>query len=374
MSLLKPTVLALDSSQLGQLARDMFERDPGRREVAHDFVMQLDQRGLVLAVSYHHIQELLSHDNEDRLSERVRFLQSLKLVAVIASVQHDAGVGSVVDIQAREVLAAYENPAFDAVAVRDIVAPRVFALRSGGELIQPFLDSWSEVRAEFAEQIRKNGARVAILRSDFAGNASIKIVDMLQGSARSMDDINARLALLQKRLADDMAQRGDKRMGDAAAAAKKFLSTVRAAGLAAIAHEDPALAILLMNDVDLAEVGPETTVGDVGAHGAYRRKLRLLNRVLGLSWDALKVRVQNDRLPCGVIQQAIARFHPDVPEWDGSELSDRHLACLAAYADVTYVDRRTSEAFRQANEKLPVMPRLVRRVLKARPYAVSLPD
>lgn len=47
--------------------------------------------------------------NEDRLSERVRCLQSLKLVAAISSVQYDKVVGTVVDIQAREVLAAYDN-------------------------------------------------------------------------------------------------------------------------------------------------------------------------------------------------------------------------------------------------------------------------
>jgi hypothetical protein len=84
--------------------------------------------------------------------------------------------------------------------------------------------------------------------------------------------------------------------------------------------------------------------------------------------------VHDNRLPCGVIQQTVARFHPETREWDGSELSDRHLACLAAYAYVTYVDRRTFEAFRQARQKVPVLSTLVHRVEKAGPYWDNLPS
>ena len=54
--------------------------------------------------------------------------------------------------------------------------------------------------------------------------------------------------------------------------------------------------------------------------------------------------------------------------WDGSELADRYLACLAAYADVTYVDKRTHEASRQARQKSKVFASLVHRIEKAGEY------
>jgi hypothetical protein len=61
--------------------------------------------------------------------------------------------------------------------------------------------------------------------------------------------------------------------------------------------------------------------------------------------------------------------HPDTSEWDGSELADRYMACLAAYADITYVDKRTHEGSRQARQKSKVFASLVRRIEKAGGYS-----
>ncbi|MCP3395329.1 hypothetical protein NLM27_42100 [Bradyrhizobium sp. CCGB12] len=73
-------------------------------------------------------------------------------------------------------------------------------------------------------------------------------------------------------------------------------------------------------------------------------------------------------IPSGVIGGAIARYHPDTKEWDGSELADRHLGCLAAYADVTFVDKRTLEASRQAKQKSKAFASVVRSIERAADY------
>jgi hypothetical protein len=49
-------------------------------------------------------------------------------------------------------------------------------------------------------------------------------------------------------------------------------------------------------------------------------------------------------------------------------LTDNYLACLSAYADVTYVDKRTLENFRRAEQKSPELKVLLRRVEKASNY------
>jgi hypothetical protein len=55
-------------------------------------------------------------------------------------------------------------------------------------------------------------------------------------------------------------------------------------------------------------------------------------------------------------------------EHKGSELSDECLACLAAYADITYVDKRTYENVRRARRKWPAFASIIRRVEKAADY------
>jgi hypothetical protein len=166
-----------------------------------------------------------------------------------------------------------------------------------------------------------------------------------------------------------MKERGDKRIRDPGVSSQTFLKEVRRLGLEAIRADNPVLRILEVSGVDLSEIGPETTVGDVGNLAVFCRKLEVINRYLGLPFRELKARVKEDRLPSGVIHNAIARYHPDTAKWDGSELGDRHLACLAAYADITYVDKRTHEASRQARQKSKVFASLVRRMEKAGSYS-----
>src|SRR5213080_596695 len=75
---------------------------------------------------------------------------------------------------------------------------------------------------------------------------------------------------------------------------------------------------------------------------------------LGLPWPELRARVKEDRLPSGIIHKAIARFHPDTREWDGSELADRYLACLAAYADLPMLTSGPSPRMRYVDHIVTV--------------------
>jgi hypothetical protein len=59
----------------------------------------------------------------------------------------------------------------------------------------------------------------------------------------------------------------------------------------------------------------------------------------------------------------------DQPERKGSEVNDTHLLCLAPYADITYVDKRTLENVRRARRKVGAFSQLVGRVEKAGGYA-----
>ncbi|MBZ9993145.1 hypothetical protein [Mesorhizobium sp. BH1-1-4] len=94
----------------------------------------------------------------------------------------------------------------------------------------------------------------------------------------------------------------------------------------------------------------------------------MLNAQLNLPWPELVAGVREDRLPSGIIYNAMRRFHPDTREWDGGELTDRYLAGLAAYADVTYVDKRTHEAFRIARQKSEPFAALDRHIEKTGSY------
>jgi hypothetical protein len=297
------------------------------------------------------------------------YLQSLPMVGAVASFQKEDVIGTVVDVQSFEVAAAFDNPAGDVLRIRDEAAKGMFRLASGADLIRPFLQSWRELRQAFAEREPRSGEIVAISRSNFTDNSGEKIVDLLKGTIRSPEDIQRQFERLHGNLSTDIKDRGDKRILDAEGSSRAFLEEVQRLGMEAIRTDNPVLAILKTYGVDLSEIGPETTIGDVGNMAVFRKKLEVLNRSLNLPFEELKTRVKEDRLPSGIISNAIARYHPDTREWDGSELADRHLACLAAYADVTYVDKRTHEASRQARQRSATFASLVRHMEKAGGYS-----
>lgn len=56
---------------------------------------------------------------------------------------------------------------------------------------------------------------------------------------------------------------------------------------------------------------------------------------------------------------------PDLPRREGGELNDTSLACLAVYADVTLVDKRTLEGVRRLRRKQPGLATLLGRIERA---------
>jgi len=364
-----PKFVAPDSSHLGAVAADKATNDRTRLRRAEAFEKAFDESGSVLLLCWHHFQELFSHSREEIVAQRVAYLQSLPMVATVASFRKDDIIGTVMDLQCFEVDAAFKNPAADVVTVRDEAAKRMIRLTNGADLVRPFQQNWTELRQAFAERQPRNSEVVAISRSNFAGNSDQKIVDLLKGGLRAPEDIQRQFQRLHRNLSNDIRERGDKRIRDPEVSSQTFLDEVQRLGMEVIRGDNPAVRILEISGVALSEIRPETTVGDVGNMAVFRRKLELLNEQLNLPWPDLKARAKEDRLPSGVIYNAIARYHPDTREWDGSELADRYLACLAAYADVTYVDKRTHEASRQARQKSPAFASLVRHIEKAGGYS-----
>lgn len=368
-TLLKPRFVALDSSHLADLARHRAAPDERLRLLAREFQSAFDATGSVLLLSWHHMAELLAHQNPRLVSEVIDFLKSLPLVACVSSAKGTDVIGSILDLQAVEVRAAFANQNADVVAIRDLVAQNMLRLTSGPDALRPFLEVLPILQAEFVRQQARDREIVAISRSDFAGVSEIKIVEMLRGRARLPEDIQHRFQTMHDNLSHDVKARGDNRIPDADATAASFLASVRELGRAAVASDNPGLRILEAYGVELSDIDDSTTVADVGALASFHSKLRVINRITQLPWLELKAAVSERRLPSQVVQAGIGQFRPDGKQWRGSDLNDAHLGSLAAYADVTYVDKRTYEAFRTARGKLPILAQLVRRIEKAGRYA-----
>jgi hypothetical protein len=351
---------------LGQLRETRLRKCETPRRRAAAFERAFEASGSVLLLCWHHVQELLSHRDDEVVAQRVTFIKSVPMVAFVRSFTGDDIIGSVIDLQAHEADIAFREPDASAEVIRDEAAKVMFRLGYGADLIRPFLENWSGLQCEFARQEERNREVVAISRSGFVDISNVRIVDLLKGQLRQPEVIVRLFQQFHARLVQDIRQHGDKRIPNPELSSAAFLD--EDSGVEATRKPNPVLQILLVNGIDPSEIGPETTVGDVGSLAAFRKKLSVLNRNLGLPWKDLKARVTENRLPSGIIQSALVRFRPNTSEWKGSDLTDAYLACLSAYADVTYVDKRTHEAFRRAQRKSKEFATVVRCVKKASGY------
>jgi hypothetical protein len=370
MNIIRPRYIALDTSHLARLADDAHGQREARRKVAATFMEAFSGCGGILLLSWHHFEELLQHGDSALVARRVAFIQSLPMVATIASVAAGDAPGSVIDILALEVTEAFKQPRADVVAIRDRVAQVIFRCGTGRATIGPYVASLEQLRDEFRRHAERAREIVALSRSSYIDIGKTKVAGWLKGRWRSPEDAEGRVANLTGLLAEDIRQRGDKRIADAATVAARFMVSVRAnASVAQGMQKEPSPDMLLPQDVDRSDIGPDTTVDEMGDLAVFRHRLRLVNDVLGLPWTDLRARVTEARLPSGVVQSALRRHRQHLPEWKGSELIDQYLACLAPYADITYVDKRTHEVVTRARRASAQFAAVIRRVEKAGAYA-----
>jgi hypothetical protein len=367
-ALLRPKYVALDTSQLVRLIDDTASDDSGRQSNAAGFSCAFADRGGVLLLSWHHFQELLTHRDPTVIARRMKYIQSLEMVATPRSIGDESLPGSIIDIEGLEVRAAFQNPNANLNSVRDAVAVEFYRILSGETIIRQFIQAWPILKDAFREQSARTREIVAIANSDFARIGHAKLADFLGRGARSPAERSRVIDQLHARLSADIGQRGDKRIPDAAATSAAFFHSLEPIGEKLPPDRDPALALLASMGINPTDISPDTTLAEIGDLAGFQAKLSVVNRSLGLPWNTLKKRVTADRLPSTIIQRAIRRFRPEAGEWKGSDLTDMHLACLAPYADITYVDKRTHEALRTAQRNAPSLKSLLRRVEKARNY------
>ncbi len=365
-SLKRARFVALDSSHLVNLARELYAPDAATRGAALALMEVLTTGNDILVLSFHHFQELLVYGDARVVAEQIRVLEALPLVALVTNQRGDGVAGSIFELQVTEVLAAFRSPNATPRMVRDAVASGIFRLTSGAEAVRVFQRELPLLQPEFVRMATRSREIVAISRSDFTGVGHRKVSEFLNGKLRAPLDIQRNLSRLGDALEADILRHGDKKIPDGGAVSAAFMADITERGRALAGSDNPGLQILTWSDVDLDEITPDTTIDEVSDWAAFRTKLKQINRVLDLPWQELKRGVSERRIPSGIIDRALKQFRPRSAERKGSDLIDTHLACLTPYCDITFVDKRTHEGLQVARKKMTDLGAVLRRAEKAK--------
>lgn len=367
MSLISPArFISLDTALLGNIVRDRYSKDAANRSRALGFMKSLINAGIVPLLSWHHVEELLKHENIEVATNRFDFLRSLPLVGWIGMHDGTAGIGSIVDIRTYETVAGFENPSFSAVQIRDLVRTKIFRVGPGYEAISGLEGGiWQALRPALQEHEERTRHIVAISRATHIDISKEKAIKFIVGERRSPEEAAAAFDWLRRALAAQISERGDRRIESPETVAREFMQEVvqESGGLIQGSAQDAILQLASWG-IDIKDIGPETLMGEIMDLGIFRQQMRGINNRLGLPWDKLIEIVKPERVPCWLIVDSIRKHGQDVPERKGSDLNDSYLAVLSAYADFSFVDKRTNENLIRARRKDPVVTSLIRHVDK----------
>jgi hypothetical protein len=365
--LVRHRLVVLDTAHLAGLVADVVSDNEERRRVALRFVPDLIEKGWLLLLCWHHVEELLHHDDEDLVDARLRYLWSLPLLAWIRPADPGTGPGSIVDLLRSEVAAMLRSPGAGVLEVRDSAREDVIVVGPGPAAIPESFRDWRHLRPALAAR-QHGGRRVAAISpwraTDFGKSP---IGTWFDRPARSLDEAARVLGTLRGQLAREIRARGDKRIADADAMANEFMQAVVRNGLAAVNSgvASPAVQLLLNAGLEPADIDPSLTFDETMDLLIFQKGLRVAADGLRVPWAEVKRSVTRAQLPVTVIEEAMRHHAQDQPERKGSGPSDTHLLCLAPYADVTFVDKRTMENVRRIRRKGSVVDQLMGEVARA---------
>ena len=318
---------------------------------------------------YHHLEELIQHDDERVVQKRLAYLRDLPAVAWIEPADGHAGLGTIVDIMAAEARTAARDQAACADDVVCRTRPGLIRRGNGIEALRPYEDIWPMLADLARRKAQDNRAMIALTSARLSPLPRMRW-SQLQGSLlRSSTDTQRVIGKMHSALTDDIIEHGDRRIANPSAVAASFVDKV-------LAHATTLFPItpnslqedLFSQGIEHADMADDPWLPDLIDLIEFRGKLDLIQNELGIDCRLVRAKANMRRIPTTVIGQALRRYGQRRTRTSGSDLYDRYLTCLAPYADIVFVDKRTFEDVRRTLHAEPSFAGLLQSVTRVVNY------
>lgn len=358
------SLIAPDSSHWAKWLDAMRASDPDRRRRAVELHARLMERGRVPFLSWHHMEEMMGVEDDAKVRARVANLQEVPMLAWFRAPGETQGVGGIVQILAAEAIAASEG-LDNLISIRDRARTLILRVGQGREAIGEEGGVWEAVRPLIHRRRAKTDmvAAFGLLR---VFDESRTIGELSRTSRmRSADEIMKQFIPIRGKIYQQALQSTG---GDVARSnvmtdefMDKLLERFPRPGMTV---RELFVTTLGSQGVDEHEVRDECVLADLTRLGLFRSQLRIVASETGKSFEELK-KIQMDLLPSRIIEEALKKYGQVREKRPGSDVHDAHLAVLAAYCDVLYVDKRTAEDFQRARRREPRLGGLIGDIAKA---------
>ncbi|MBC8106601.1 MAG: hypothetical protein H7Z14_08430 [Anaerolineae bacterium] len=367
MGILRPVLVALDSSAVGNLARDTHCAGTAEQVAAHAIREKFVNGSLIPILTLHQIGELVAHNDSAVVSERLALLSQLPHVAFVQSLKHKGHVGSIIDIGAAEVQAIYLERLRDPADIAEFAKLKFLAFDTGRRLVAQFEGVLPELKIRLAEMRQRDRAVSSLVHVDVFKNRHQSLRKAFQDVVGFRKDTIAAASEFARKLASELGAHADKKAGDPSRLAREFAQDMRPRFAKLARSEQPVLETLCAHyNVDVRAVSLDMSVEDFCWMGVFQRQLEILVETLGLPVRLTEHDVSSRMMPSWIVRREIFHARRAATRAAGSDLSDDYLAALACYADLTVVDKRTHAYLTQRISKCGPLRSCLRQFTKVR--------
>ena len=366
MSIIAPKFVMLDTATLGNVAAEPTAL------LSKELLAILRTGDWLPYLTWHHLEELISHGNENVFRSRVDLLSRLPHVAYLQLDGHRPNkpyLASVVDLRAYEIRFLAAHPGAAHQDVIDAVWPFIRGgFVSGEQFVLANRDWWHIYRRDYAEATRLRKEQVANLTHFSPMNPKERLPPEGQHETFLSDEASARLReRMAVTLAASLAQRGDVRHLNPSALAEDFAAEVfnmssqlRSAG--------PCLtdAWLHRAGVFRDRLPPSPTVEDMEYEAAFVQQMHVITDGFSGSQVQSAARLRKEQIPSWVVWEQVDRRMKQLPRAEIGNVNDKHIVGFGLFVDVLNVDKRVAECLRQAAGHHAIIAQIYRRVLVGR--------
>lgn len=363
MSILAPKLAMLDTGTIAQAVAS-----PGDLHVK-ELRTGLRSGEWIPYVTWHHLEELVSHENNDVVRRRFEFFEGLPHVAYLKQTREGPNVGAAMDVRDCEIAYLADHPGASHADVIQVVWPEVRSgFCTGGEFIAANLEWWLFFRAFCADQTRLQKEEIANVTQFPTTDITERLPDKGRSPpTNSIQESRRQFARMTGKLKRQIEAHGDCRHLDPEAIALKLMREAYQDSVSLVENGgDHVEAMLKRDGVSRDRLPKNPTWEDEGYEAIFVAQLGVHARRLLRNKEELLRLVRKEQIPAWVIWEAVDRRMKRMERAEIGNVNDKHILNFGPYVDVVNVDKRIADLLRQASSAHPLLGELYQKVPKRR--------
>ena len=370
-SIQDPFLVQIDSFALNDISRDYFHEDSAKKQKAYNFIDEFYKRGAIPIITWHHIEEMLSHKNDEVSAKSIAFILALPLIAVLKS-DIESFIGSIYDIDKKEIqtIIMCEDEIEIGLIIQE-TCRNIYKFCSGASIIEPLIPNMGIIRQTVLSKAPKKKEMASISRAKSLNpHYKHKLSDIknMKNYTYSEEATNTILNNMKSKLTKEIKEQGDKKISSDSAEkiATGFIADIK---IDSTKVDVPMIEMIRKSSgLSKEEFEKVKSWEDLECVPIFKGRLGSIAKEFPESQKEKIINLKEEYCPTWLLWKEIYKIRVKAERASGSDINDAFLAGLSLYAGLTIVDKRTHEYLTQIKRKDVAISEFIQRFEKLSCY------